>query len=188
MIDEEQFVSYFENLAIRSKAINHTKDGGKSFFYIEEPDDTSQFDDALRNAVTSPTFLLVADNGEFSDNNTENHTQEINGQFYVVAKITDRLNSRQARAFCLPIVVDFLARIKQDARKNEILARKIISFRIDKIPYQKVGPINDKWYGYTVWFSFTCPFGFSVTSGSWRDNNNPAPPVGGAGSLPSSLA
>jgi hypothetical protein len=184
MINEEQIVNYFEALAISSKAINHTADGGKSFFYIDEPDNLDEFDQALRSSATSPAMLLIADEGEFDDNNTANHTQEISGQFYILAKTNDDFTKRNARAMCLPIVLDFLARMIVDARKNKLIPSKAITFRISKVPYKTVGPIDLTWYGYAVWFSFICPFGFTVTSGSWRDITTSG---GAPGELPMDL-
>lgn len=167
MIDEELYVSYFENLAINSKDINHNE-SGKSFFYIDEPDDTEEFDQALRNSATSPAFLLTADQGEFTDSQSNNHNQGIDGQFYVLAKTSDTLSRKQARKLCLPIVIQFLAKMKMDTGRKAILPGKYVSFTIDKVPYQKVGPMNVQWYGYTVWFTFTCPLAFTVSSSSWR--------------------
>jgi hypothetical protein len=187
MINEEEYISYFENLAIDSREINHTLEGKETFFCIDNPDNMQEFDNALRNCVGSPAFLLVADHGEFNDNNSVNHTQEINGQFYIVAKKTDELSIRQARALCLPIALNFLARMKKDAREKKIIPGKLITFRIDNIPYQKVSEMNVVWYGYTVWFTFTCPFGFTVDSGTWRNNNLPLP-ASSDGDLPSNLA
>ncbi|RQO65074.1 hypothetical protein DBR40_24690 [Pedobacter sp. KBW01] len=167
MFDEELYVSYFENLAIDSKDINHTE-SGKSFFYIDEPDDTEEFDNALRDSATSPVFLLTADQGEFADAQSNNHTQEISGQFYVLARTGDLLSRKQARKLCLPIIIQFLAKMKKDAGRKAILPGKNVTFTIDKVPYQKVGPMNTQWYGYTVWYTFTCPLAFTVSSSSWR--------------------
>lgn len=168
IIDEEQFISYFENLAIDNKQLNHEVDGKKSFFYIETADDLNAFDDALRSSASSPAFLLVAEDGELNDNGSENHTQDLNGQFYVVAQISKNRSIRQARALCLPIAVDFLTKMKRDAKKHLIFPGHLVTFTIDKIPYQKVGPMREDWYGYAIWFTFTCPFGYTVNSGSWR--------------------
>lgn len=169
MINEEQIIAYFESLAVNSRELNHTDQGRESFFYVEDGYDLETFDEALRSAVQSPTMLLVADSGEFADNDSENHTQEIEGQFYILGQKSDDKSIRTIRAECLIIALNILARMKYDARKQQIVPGSIVNFRIDKVPYSKVGPMFIEWYGYEVSFSFICPFGYSATSATWRD-------------------
>lgn len=167
-MNEQQYTGYFEALAEKSTLINHNQDGRKSFFYIENADDLDEFDQALRNAVQSPTMLLTAEDGQLDDNESKNYTQAIDGQFYIVARKTGTVTPAELRAECFEIMRQFIAKIRQDSRENKILEGKRIDFRVNDIPYRKVGPMYNDWYGYTVLFRFTCPFSFSVNPASWR--------------------
>lgn len=170
-MNEDQFVSYFENLAIQSKEINHMAGGVKSFFYIEDGYNLDEFDNALRKAVQSPTVMLVADDGMFNDNASASYNQEMDGQLLFIGKLGGGRTIRSIRAMCLPIALNFLAKMKYDAHKKQILPnpKDLVHFRIDRVPYEKIGPLSLEWYGYSVSFKFICPFGFSVTSAIWRD-------------------
>jgi hypothetical protein len=168
MITEEQISSYFEALCVDSTDINHNPETNKTYFFVEEPDNLDSFDQALRNSDAPLAFLLVAEDGEFDDNGTENYTQEINIQAFVLARKTSDVDSKQAKTICLPIVHSFLAKMRMDARKGVMLSEKRLAFRIDKIAFQSVGPINTEWYGYTFWCTFYCPLSFKPKSGSWR--------------------
>jgi len=188
-MNEDQFIEYFENLATQSRDINHDQEKKKSFFYIEDAFTLDEFDEALRNAAQTPVMILVADDGSFTDNNSANYTQEVEGEILILARIQPKKNIRQIRAMCLPIVLSLLARMKLDSSKNKILPdpKKKVFFRIEDIPYRKIGPMNLEWYGYAFNFKFICPFGFSVTSGSWRDIDAVVVPVTIDGSLPSEI-
>jgi hypothetical protein len=185
MIYETDYSTYFEKLATLHTAIRHNADDRQSFFFIEQPDDTEEFDNALRNYATSPALLAVAEQGELNDNNSENHTEQFEGQLYVIARKEDGQSIKQVRDICKPIVMDILAKMKIDAKRTGgIIPGKLVQFRINNISYQKVGPMNISWYGYTFWFNFTCPFGFAVTSGSWSNIQQPgALPLGLPGQL-----
>lgn len=166
---EDQYISYFENLAEQSKDINHKLDGKNSFFYIEDGSDLDEFDQALRDGIPSPCMLLVGDDGELDDNDSENHLQNLDGEFFILSRKTSDKTIRQLRAECLPIAINILARMKRDAKAGNIVENKTVHFHISKIPYLKVGPMNGKWYGYMIAFRFECPFGFAVTDANWRD-------------------
>ncbi len=168
-MNEQEYVDYFENLAIQSKDINHTQGGKDTFFYIEDGDDLDAFDQALRTGVQSPCMLLVGDEGELDDSDSENHVQQAEGSFYILSKKTNNRSIRELRAECFPIAVRILAKMKQDAKRNRVVPGKTVHFRISRVPYGKVGPMNGSWYGYVMAFRFDCPFGFSVTSEFWRD-------------------
>lgn len=169
MMNDAQLISYFENLAKQNLNLNHKKEGRDSFFYIENGYDLAEFDQSLRNTVQSPVMLLVADDGEFNDNNSAVYTQSLDGQFFILGRKTNETSVRQIRAICLPIVMGILGRMKFDSSKNLIIPGGLVHFRIDRAHYSKVGPINLAWYGYQVTFEFTCPFGFKVDSGTWHD-------------------
>jgi hypothetical protein len=168
MITEEQISEYFEALCIDSLDINHTLDGKESYFFVDEPDSLESFDEALRSSDASLVFLLVAEDGEFDDNNSANYVQETNIQAFVLARTGNDLSSKQAKTLCLPVIHSFLAKMRLDSNKGVMVNAKLMKFRIEKIPFQSVGPINEAWYGYTFWCTFYCPLAFKAKSGSWR--------------------
>lgn len=168
MITEQQIVDYFEALAIDSKDINHEQNGNKSFFYVEDPDTLDSFDNALRASTSDHVMLLMAADGEFLDNNSANYVQEANVECYILARVKSDVSSIQAKSFCLPVALNFLARMRIDSGKGVMIGTKNLRFRIDKIPYQAVGPINTEWYGYALFCTFHCPLVFKPTSASWR--------------------
>jgi hypothetical protein len=168
MITEGQISDYFEALCIDSLEINHTLDGKKSYFFVDEPDNLDSFDEALRSSDASTVFLLVAEDGKFDDNNSENYVQETNIQAYVLARTGNDISSKDAKTVCLPIIQSFLAKMRIDSRKGVMINARLLKFRIENISFQSVGPINEAWYGYTFWCTFYCPLAFKAKSGSWR--------------------
>jgi hypothetical protein len=169
MVTEDQYISYFEKLAKAHRQIQHNPDGVSSFVEVEEPDELSAFDEALRSTTGDTVMLVVAAEGQLDDNSSENHVQTVDAQIYILQKKTDGIKTADIRTVTISIIRDILGRTKSDARLNSIIPGKVISFRINNIPVRKVGPINLDWYGHTVLISFTCPFGYTVDSGTWTD-------------------
>lgn len=161
---ESQYIAYFKNLATQHKLINHDDDINRAFFYIENPDELNEFDEGLRTMSSDIAMLLTATMGEFDDAQSENHTDEINAQVYIVMRKKTDVNIREINQQCKEILLSVLARTKSDYRNN-FQTR----FSISKIPYQKVGAMADEWYGYTSLISFICPFGYSINSAIWAD-------------------
>ncbi|HEX8607197.1 MAG TPA: hypothetical protein VF679_01010 [Pedobacter sp.] len=168
MITQQDIVDYFEALAIDSKDINHQFEGKKTFFFVEDSDTLDGFDDALRNSAASPVMLIMAADGEFDDAGSNNYTQEVNIECYILARVKSDLNSIQAKSLCLPIALGVLSRMRIDSNKGVMIGEKRLKFRIEKVPYQSVGPMNTEWYGYAVLCTFYCPLNFKLTSASWR--------------------
>lgn len=167
---EQQYIDYFTSLAIQSKEINHTENGMVSFAYIEQAFDLDAFDEKLRSATSSRFFLLISEEGSFSDNGSLNYTQAVDGEFLVVERTGNARTISQARNNSLLIGQNFLSRMRIDSSKRgQIVPGAAVHFRIDNVDYEKVGPLDDQWYGYLFRFRFTCPFGFTVDDATWRD-------------------
>lgn len=171
MIQEHEFIDYFENLSIQHKLLNHQVDGEKTFFYIEDAFDLDEFDQQVRRITAPMAAMLVADDGQFNDNNSSNHTQELEAQLLIIARKGNDQSIREVRSACLTVALEFLTRMKVDASQGKILndPKRRVNFRIERIPYKKIGPIHALWHGYEVSFTITCPFGWRVSSGTWRD-------------------
>jgi len=169
MVTEDKYIEYVKKLASAHIDLQHGVNGVSSFFEIEDEENFGNFDDALRNATARTVMLLVAAEGELDDNGCDNHTQEMDCQFYILQKKRAGVTIPQIRSACIVIIKEILGRMKSDARSNKIVVGKNITFLISKVPYRKVGPMNLDWYGYTVMIRFTCPFGYTVDSGTWTD-------------------
>ena len=166
-----EYIAYFENLAIQSKVLNHDPlpaNKKQSFFYISDPYTTTSLDNALRNRVQYPVMLLDAPSGVLDNNEGANYTNTLQGQFRIVGK-TDKDNIDQVQDACFKFGFDILTRMRHDSRLHQIMPNKPISFQIEDVPYEPIGPISLVHYGYVFSFRFICPFSFSVTSASWRD-------------------
>ena len=156
---EEEYIALFETMAANHREIAHTPER-KSFFYIEEPDELGEFDQALKSMGKNVAMLLVANNGEFNDNGSNSYHEELNGQMYIVVRKTSGKSIREINSFARKVLLDVLGRVRKEYPTK---------FRLNNLQFQKVGPMNDVWYGYTVQISFDCPFGFVVNSGNWLD-------------------
>lgn len=170
MISELNYIAYFENLATQSMDFNHVAGTNDAFFYLPNTYDLTEIDNAIKSSKSVPMLLLDSIAGQLDDNQSENYVQTINGQFTILdmAIVGKASTIRDARDKCLPIGLNVLARMKRDGKANVLLSPNI-KFTISKIPYDPVGPMAIKHYGYTFRFKIYCPFGFSVNSGTWRD-------------------
>ncbi|MCX2473575.1 hypothetical protein OQZ33_04440 [Pedobacter sp. MC2016-05] len=162
---EQEYRSHFENLAEKHRLILHS-DTNKAFFYIESVDELNEFDEALNLMKSNVCMLIVASSGEFGDNNSESHVDEQNCEIYILMRKKSSQRVSDLYSATKEILKDCLARTKRDLRANPNPHKH---FRFNNIPYQKVGPMNDDWYGYIATVTFTCPFGYNVNSGTWTD-------------------
>ncbi|WP_316743437.1 hypothetical protein [Pedobacter antarcticus] len=171
MIQEHEFIAYFEELSINHKSVNHQPETNEAFFYVEDAFDLDEFDQHIRRLTCQMAVMLVADDGQFNDNNSNNHTQELDAQLLFLARKSNDQSIREVRSGCLNTALEYITRMKSDANQGKILndPRRRVNFRIERIPYKKIGPILDEWYGYELSFTITCPFGWKVSSGTWRD-------------------
>ena len=166
---EQQYIDYFEALASKHKLIKHGLEGNVSFAYVSDPDELENFDNLLRAATSDIFMLLVGSDGTFHDNNSESYAQNVDLQLYILLRVGNELSVSDARDQSLPILLSILTRMRWDAKKQRIITDGVVHFRIDDVQYQKVGPMNGTWYGYTAWPRFTCPFRWDVNSGTWTD-------------------
>lgn len=169
MLTEDQFISYFEKIATAHPLFAHDAAGIKSFFEVEDPEELTSFDAALRSTSASTVMLLVSGEGELDDNDSNNHLQAVEVQIYILQKLKTGITIPAIRSTCMQALVDILGFTKKAARENKLVPGKTINFRIEKVPVRKVGPMNLNWYGYTALLTFTCPFGWKLDSGTWTD-------------------
>lgn len=167
-MNEDQYINYFAQLAKSHKMLQHGVNGMQSFYYVEDEFSMDEFDNALKNMKSSTCMLLVAEDGELDDADSENYADHIDGSLYILGKVSDNGdNIRKVRAKCKPIIMQMVKRMRQDSRARKILDGKIVNFRISRLPYLRVGAMNNEWYGYMVTFRFVCPFANGVETGIW---------------------
>lgn len=169
MLTEDQFISYFEKLASANPLFAHDVDGVNSFFEVEDPEELTAFDAALRSTSASTVMLLVAGEGELDDNDSNSYLQAVECQIYILQKVETGVTIPAIRSACIQALTNVIGRTKKDSSAGTLISGKTINFRISKIPIRKVGPMNLQWYGYTALLTFTCPFGWKVDSGTWTD-------------------
>lgn len=167
-MSEQDYINYFETLCLQSKDINHLNEGRKSFFYVDDPYDMDELDNALRNSLQYPAFILEVPTGMF-DAHATNYTDTPNCSFSIITKAKTLYEARVARNTCKEIGLKFLARMSEDSRYNQIIPNRIIHFRIEDINYESIGPMAADLYGYMFNFKFVCPLYFNVDAGIWRD-------------------
>lgn len=170
MITELQYIAYFANLAAKHKQILHEEKVKDAFFFIPLAYDLTEIDNAIRNTKSTPFLALDALRGSFDDGGAENNVQIIDAQFTIADKAksgkADTIRTVQDK--CLSIGRDFIARLKHDSRKKQLF-NPLANFSISNVKYDPVGPMNVEHYGYTFMFQITCPFGYTVDSGTWLD-------------------
>lgn len=169
MITEDQLVAYYEKLAKSHHLIAHQVDGKKAFFEINEVFDLNNFDEALRTATGTTVMLITASESQLDDNNSESHNEELECEIYLLQRKKTGVSEKDIRTACKQILKEVLGRTKRDSRSQSIVPGERINFRISQIPVQKVGPMKLEWYGYQAVLRFTCPFGYTVDSGTWTD-------------------
>jgi len=130
---EADYKEQFQSLAEKHRLLLHTE-ADKAFFYIDSVDELTDFDLALNAMNKHACMLLVASNGEFDDNNSENHVDEQNGEIYILMRKKNANTINDIYTQTKTILKDCLARTKSDLRKNPDPRKH---FRISKIPYQK---------------------------------------------------
>ncbi len=168
-MNEASYISYFQNLAIQSKDLQHNTTGlKKSFLVVDNPFDLTALDAAIRTTLKVPAMLLDIPEFSPSGNGTANFTNTVNGMFMIIMK-ANKNNLATVRDQCLEIGMKFLYRMHYDYKRQAIESGKPVFFQMDDTQVEPVGPIAVEYHGYLFRFSFICPFGFSVNGASWTD-------------------
>lgn len=158
--------SYFENLATLCVPIGH-QPNAKAFFEIDDPDVLNNFDEALRNMAKETCMLLVNGGGELNDATSNNHTDSMEFQLYILKLKRSTNTPEQLKVEAKALMMEIVKRIKSDFRTD-----RRYRFTINNMPYEKVGPMGSdesQWYGYTTILRFTCPFTTALNSAIWTD-------------------
>jgi hypothetical protein len=172
---EQEYKNYFQNLATQHKEILHGKDKKKSFFYVDNPFDWDEVDEAINNKLQPPFMLLDTPEGVLDDNGTNNYVDTINGSFSIIGKAKTQEEVALLREKCKRIGIDILARVRTDGKKTGgkggIVPGKLVNFNIADIPYTPLAPpsLPQHFHGWLFTFQFACPFSYTVDSSIWAD-------------------
>lgn len=167
MADFTDLVTYFENIARRHVAIQHT-DEEKHFFRFE-------IDELLgginRTDVQYPMLALEGYNFDYSDNRSDNILKNRRGAFVLMDKITDITDYDQIHevwADMETIGDDILARIKADRRNT--LTPVVRDFQFSSV--QAVPIINENGNNAGIRYTFTIasPAPADVDSEKWIED------------------
>lgn len=168
-MNEAEYISYFENLAVKSKDLKHTVSGfKKSFMVVDNPYDLTAIDNAIRSSLKLPAMLLDIPQFTLTENRSANFTNRVDGVFMIIMKAS-KSNLVDVRDQCLKIGMKFLYRMHYDYKHQAIEAGKPVYFSMENTTIEPVGPLAVEHHGYLFSFSFICPFGFSVNGASWTD-------------------
>jgi hypothetical protein len=170
-VDEESVIAYFQNLAKNHTELRHSIDKRKTFFFIVDKYDLSEFDQALRSELSHyPALLLDGIEGSLNDNGSANYTDEIIISFSILDKAKGKEAIRAARKKAKQIGMQFITRMRIDSNAGKFLvADSNVRFRIYNVNYEPIGRIDPDLYGYIFSFKIDCPFSFAPTNAIWGD-------------------
>jgi hypothetical protein len=166
MIAESEYKAYFESLATKHIAIAHSN-ADKAFFYIDNPYELSTIDDALGYISKRICVLVDVPERLINDNNSTNYVDKISCQFTILKRESDKTLLVEARDSVLPIVEDFLVRIRQNQSAGTLFGDNKNRMKIDNVKIDPVGPMKLEWYGYTAIVTIICPFAPAVNDANW---------------------
>jgi hypothetical protein len=161
MIDTQDYIDYFENLATLHKRIKHNLNGEKRFTPISMEDVINNIN---HNLVFRPElgeddyamFLLEEITGSVRGRNVGNLNDEPDGAFVILkhCPIEDFERERAIYKECKVIAFSILGTMTTDYENN---ADNIMQFfePSNGIRYQKVGPVFENCFGMRVEFSFS---------------------------------
>ena len=166
MITEQSLRSYFENLAAKHTVLTHSEEN-PSFFYIDNPYELNAIDEALRNMSQEICALVDTPDRVLNDNASGNYVEAINLQFTILKKQSDSTLLLQTRDAVLPIISDFLVKVRQDNHTGNIFGSATAKMKIVNVKIEPVGPMNLEWYGYTAIITLTCPLALTPNDAIW---------------------
>jgi hypothetical protein len=158
MTNENDFISYFEGLAIADPDLKHNQNGRKSFFCIDDPFDLDEIDNAVRDTLQMPCMLLDMPDGDLTENGTAGNPKDIlSAGFMILLKGLTIADKRLARVEAKRIGKNIIKEMKANSRAS-LATPNMWHLNREAIKYQRVGPIADSYYGMMFTFTITCPF------------------------------
>ena len=163
-MDFAPYSEYFENLARRLKDIGHTPEQPKFCrFNIEEVLDGLATDLDL----STPVLLLESFEGHLNDNGGDQVFDGQDAAFLIMqdCDLTDFVAQNAIIDLAKRIGLKIIARLRKDARQR--LPGALPVFDLNKVNYQKVGPVFGNAYGYRFTFGWDEPISVVVNEADW---------------------
>lgn len=168
-MEENFYIDYFKALAEKHLEVAHVDGEHESFFVIDDVEmDMREVQEAVRNRLKLPAFLLEMFDDDLTDNNNDNNTEILYGAFAVVirANAKDVKDIRRARREARAIAKDFVFKMKGDGRSGELEQKSVIvNIESKGLP---VGPIADGCYGWRYSFTWRTWMDASVKANKWK--------------------
>ena len=163
---EQEFNTYFQDIATRSVAIGHTPE----LLRFSKHEDLAR---DLRHKLNSDTFLLVATNedGRLSDTANLQTIQELHSASFAILKKTakeDTEATKLAYTETFQVANSVISRMLKDFQEGADIMRWLDT---QSFSFQKVGPIAENHFGYEISFSLIikagCNYAYQATD--WNE-------------------
>jgi hypothetical protein len=168
-----QYIAYFEGVAVSNKIIGHTHNGDVKFRRID-------IEEVLGDLKTNMSGLsMFLENPELRvvDGRSDNYRQEWQGAFLILNKIKPGDINAQISVLnqTLTVCEQILAKIKNDAAKESMQANyawPIKGFDFNSVRINKVGPVFTTWYGWRLTFTLNQTFnnGLILQNNEWYND------------------
>ncbi|RNI27673.1 hypothetical protein EFA69_16270 [Rufibacter immobilis] len=155
------YTNYFEFLATYFRPIGHSGNRQR-FARVDIEEVITQLRSRLD--LQEPCMLLEYFEGELGGNGGDNHLNQMTGAFYIVQQVraNDLKDENLVLNRCLEYGKEIVARIYKDSEKRTIYGF-LKNFRLEKVSYNKVGPLWGNVYGYRFefpWYDSFAPVTF----------------------------
>jgi hypothetical protein len=161
MINTQDYIGYFKNLAILHKKIKHNLNGEKRFTAISMEDVINNINHNLtfhpENGEADYALMLLEEiSGQFRGRDVRNMNDEPDGAFVILKHCPPEDFDRERAIYneCKSIAVSLLGTMTNDYETN---ANNIMKYMEPQtgVRYMKVGPVFDHCFGIRVEFSFS---------------------------------
>jgi hypothetical protein len=161
MINTQDYIDYFKNLAILHKKIKHNLGGEKRFTAISMEDVINNINHNLvfhpeNGAADYALMLLEEISGQFRGRDVRNMNDEPDGAFVILKHCPNEDFDRERAIYneCKGIAVSLLGTMTNDYETN---ANNIMKYLEPEkgVRYMKVGPVFEHCFGIRVEFAFS---------------------------------
>lgn len=157
----DEYLQYFEGLAINHKQIAHDPQSNKAFFSTT----IEQIADSLRSIKGLVLYVPVYD-VSYVVHNGESMFESLECSFMVLnrAKSTDYSNQREVLDQTKQIAQDIISKMMFD--RNE----KLYGLIPDSFTLTNQGPMFDSLYGWVCTFSIDIAFDYTIKADRWIES------------------
>ena len=164
----DEYVSYFRGIATQNKEIGHTDK--ETHFYRMNVEEVLQ---GLRTDIHSPALILEAFEGKLVDGKSDNNLADRMGAFMIIKQVEVDNFDEEHKVLddCERIGLNIIKRMRRDSRTNPIQDRLLQGLDLNRVNWQKVGPVFDNYFGYRFIFSIIEHENMRYDDTLWLDGN-----------------